>query len=151
MFGKPKKVFILLALLGSFVLLGDCARAAVQDSDADGLTDQAERDIYLTDPRNPDTDNDDIGDGEEIIGGTNPKQQDISSLEMIRQATEGANRNWYNRFFFDAEPGTLWFYSFSSVLVLVLTSFQIRAALRKRDNASAVPVQNISPEKDVRT
>jgi methionine sulfoxide reductase heme-binding subunit len=42
------------------------------DSDLDGLTDEGERQIFLTDPQNPDTDADGISDGAETLGQTNP-------------------------------------------------------------------------------
>jgi len=48
------------------------AHAAVKDTDADGLTDQAEIQIYHTDPNNPDTDGDGVSDGQEVQNGTNP-------------------------------------------------------------------------------
>lgn len=147
MFGRPEKLLFLLALIGSLTLSMGVAHAAVQDSDTDGLTDQAERDIYLTDPRNPDTDNDGIGDGEEVLNGTHPKQEDVSSAEMVRQATEGTDRQWYNRLFFDAKPTTLWIYSLSSLLVLVFTGSQIRSALKKKDSTDAIPVKNTATER----
>ena len=42
------------------------------DSDADGLYDDDERDIYNTDPLKFDTDNDGVGDGEEVYNNTDP-------------------------------------------------------------------------------
>ena len=46
------------------------------DSDGDGLTDDEERALG-TDPHNPDTDGDGIGDGDEVhIYGTNPLKSD---------------------------------------------------------------------------
>ena len=42
------------------------------DSDADNLSDGDEVIIWKTDPRNPDTDGDSYGDGEEVKGGYNP-------------------------------------------------------------------------------
>ena len=42
------------------------------DSDYDGLTDQEEKDIYYTDPRSKDTDEDSYYDGEEVKYGFNP-------------------------------------------------------------------------------
>jgi methionine sulfoxide reductase heme-binding subunit len=76
MFGTLKKILIIFALIGGFALHGEPVRATVQDSDADGLTDQAEKDIYLTDPFNPDTDSDGTGDGEEVLASTNPLFQE---------------------------------------------------------------------------
>ncbi|MBU0732002.1 thrombospondin type 3 repeat-containing protein [Patescibacteria group bacterium] len=42
------------------------------DSDNDGLTDREEIRVYLTDPLNPDSDEDNYSDGEEVINGFNP-------------------------------------------------------------------------------
>jgi len=47
----------------------DYGSDVVIDSDLDGLTDLGEKNIYKTDPQNPDTDSDGILDGAEIIGG----------------------------------------------------------------------------------
>lgn len=44
-----------------------------KDSDHDFLTDYQESEIFGTDPNNPDTDNDGIPDGIEVMIGTNPK------------------------------------------------------------------------------
>lgn len=44
----------------------------ILDSDMDGLTDEAERTVYGTDPYNPDTDGDGILDGTEVMNGTDP-------------------------------------------------------------------------------
>lgn len=48
----------------------DYGSDVIIDSDLDGLTDLGEKNIYKTDPQNPDTDSDGILDGAEIIGGT---------------------------------------------------------------------------------
>lgn len=50
----------------------DESEKSVQDSDADGLADRDEEEIYGTDPSNPDTDSDSYSDGTEIQGGYNP-------------------------------------------------------------------------------
>ena len=42
------------------------------DSDLDGLTDQAEVQVYKTDPNNADTDGDGYYDGTEVLAGSNP-------------------------------------------------------------------------------
>lgn len=47
------------------------------DSDGDGLSDDDERNIYGTDPHNPDTDGDGLSDGDEVrIYHTNPLRKD---------------------------------------------------------------------------
>lgn len=70
MFGKHRNTII--ALIALFFVLALPAQGALQDSDADGLTNQAEMEIYLTDPTNPDTDGDSVSDGDEILSDTNP-------------------------------------------------------------------------------
>ena len=42
------------------------------DTDGDGLLDKQEVEIYETDPNNPDTDGDGFLDGEEVKGGYDP-------------------------------------------------------------------------------
>ncbi len=46
--------------------------AAEMDSDGDGLSDDAERFLYLTDPARPDTDGDGVPDGDEAASCRNP-------------------------------------------------------------------------------
>lgn len=48
------------------------AQPSRADSDGDGLYDDDETDVYGTDPDNPDTDWDGVGDGEEVYLGTDP-------------------------------------------------------------------------------
>jgi methionine sulfoxide reductase heme-binding subunit len=82
-----KKFFIILIIL--FLLPFSFTRAddskvdyknqTVIDSDLDGLTDEGEKQIFKTDPNNPDTDGDGFFDGAEIIGKTNP----LNNLEPI--------------------------------------------------------------------
>lgn len=43
-----------------------------KDSDCDGLSDYEEKNIYCTDPNNPDTDGDGVKDGNEVKQGRNP-------------------------------------------------------------------------------
>jgi methionine sulfoxide reductase heme-binding subunit len=46
------------------------------DSDLDGLTDEGEKQIYHTDPNNPDTDGDGYLDGAEVLSGTDTLNAD---------------------------------------------------------------------------
>ncbi len=78
----------------------DYGKDVAIDSDLDGLTDLGEKEIYKTDPQNPDTDGDGILDGAEVISGTNPLDsaspsavRTISTQEtMTERATPWA---WY--------------------------------------------------------
>ena len=82
-----KKIILALAILGIFTFGHVKAQvgAVIQntpkvnyngqppvDSDLDGLTDQAEIQIYHTDPKNPDTDGDGYYDGAEVLAGSDP-------------------------------------------------------------------------------
>lgn len=51
--------------------------AAIVDSDLDGLTDEGEKQIYQTDPQNPDTDGDGVLDGAEVLGGSDPLDSSV--------------------------------------------------------------------------
>lgn len=58
--------------------------AQVKDTDVDGVTDQAEVGTYRTDPSDFDTDDDGVGDGEEITAGTDPIDAADSRLSAFR-------------------------------------------------------------------
>lgn len=62
---------VALFLFGIFVVASQ-ASAAVKDSDVDGLSDEGETSMYLTDPSVYDTDGDGVGDGEEVMAETDP-------------------------------------------------------------------------------
>jgi predicted ferric reductase len=88
MSGILKRSFVLFVIIFSVTLLSfpqQNVQAALQDSDADGLTDQAERDIYLTNSLQADTDGDNRGDAEEILSGTNPLQAEPPSLALANE------------------------------------------------------------------
>lgn len=66
--------FVTFGIGFSYYIFGD------QDADKDGLRDGAERDIYKTDPTNPDTDGDGLKDGEEVnTHKTDPLKSDSDS------------------------------------------------------------------------
>ncbi|MEI6650268.1 MAG: ferric reductase-like transmembrane domain-containing protein [Candidatus Moraniibacteriota bacterium] len=71
--GRFRKILFAVSCIFAMPFLTSfVAYAAVQDTDADGLTDTGELTIYHTDPKNPDTDGDGISDGQEVLNGTNP-------------------------------------------------------------------------------
>jgi hypothetical protein len=55
------------------------------DSDLDGLTDQAEIQVYKTDPNNPDTDGDGYFDGAEVLAGSNPLDKNSTPISISGQ------------------------------------------------------------------
>lgn len=55
--------------------------AAAADTDKDGLSDQLERDVYKTDPVNPDTDGDGYSDGDEVAHDYDPGKPAEDKLE----------------------------------------------------------------------
>lgn len=52
------------------------ARTGVGDSDGDGISDCRETRVLSTDPRNPDTDDDGLDDGDDFGKACNPKDED---------------------------------------------------------------------------
>ncbi len=79
MSGKISKIFLTAFFLGTVFTLP--VAGAVKDSDADGLTDQAELEIYLTNPSEADTDIDGIDDSTEILNETNPLKAESASTD----------------------------------------------------------------------
>ncbi len=67
--------------------------AAEIDSDGDGLSDDAERYLYLTDPANPDSDGDGVPDGEEAASCRNPASAaaDPFFVPVLELEVAGAN------------------------------------------------------------
>jgi methionine sulfoxide reductase heme-binding subunit len=101
-----------------FVLATGTARAAIQDTDADGLTDSAEQNVYGTSPHLPDTDGDLSDDGKEILAGTNPLDPASSPLEVWNQKGSDLIPNpkslpWY----IGRSSGILAFLLFSAVVI----------------------------------
>lgn len=80
------------------------------DSDLDGLTDQAEVQIYKTDPNNPDTDGDGYYDGTEVLAGSNPLDSSSTpvSVKNQSQATSAPTQT---------ETPWAWYFSRASGLV----------------------------------
>ncbi|KKQ51769.1 MAG: Ferric reductase domain protein transmembrane component domain protein [Parcubacteria group bacterium GW2011_GWD2_38_11] len=104
-----KKYVLVLAL--SLMFFGALAKAQQQpiidyqgqpvvDSDLDGLTDQAEIQVYKTDPNNSDTDGDGYYDGPEALAGSNPLvESSIPGMPSIVQEGNLSNNEtpwpWY--------------------------------------------------------
>ena len=77
-----KKFYFLIGLLICYLIPG-CTRpietAKAADIDSDGLTNDEEQ-KYGTDPKNPDTDNDGLKDGDEVLKyGSSPVDIDIDT------------------------------------------------------------------------
>ena len=64
--------------------------SAPKDSDFDGLTDQGEVQIFMTDPARQDTDSDGYGDGEEVILSSDPLDSHDPAHFLIARTSEGA-------------------------------------------------------------
>ncbi|MFZ2975436.1 MAG: hypothetical protein WA055_02265 [Candidatus Moraniibacteriota bacterium] len=64
----------------------DYGSEIVIDSDLDGLTDEGEKQIYNTNEKNPDTDQDGIIDGAEVISGTDPLDRTSPSIVEVYNA-----------------------------------------------------------------
>lgn len=93
-------LFLLLLLGSSFFLSVSSSQAALQDSDFDNLTDESEKNIYGTDPNVFDTDGDGVGDGEEVVSGTNPLDPQSSHIVELARPDPGifgkqSQRVWY--------------------------------------------------------
>lgn len=104
---KMKRIFTFFMLIASLFSVSSISFAqemrAVEypagyaaDVDLDGLTDEGEKQLFLTDPNNPDTDWDGYFDGLEILNGTNPL--DVNSYLNPREVTGVSMENswaWY--------------------------------------------------------
>lgn len=72
MFGKLRILCLSFSIILGIIAIPETTNATVKDSDADGLTNQGEIDIYHTDPENPDSDSDGFSDSDEVLAGSNP-------------------------------------------------------------------------------
>lgn len=120
----PQSAFLAGAIFfASLFFIPDVTMAAVKDTDADGLTDQAEQNVYRTDPMIADTDGDTVSDGEEVLGGTDPL--DIADSRTFSVAIpedpgifgEREKSAWY----FARATGTLSFVLLTLVMVFGMT------------------------------
>lgn len=93
-------LWITVLVPGAFFSCSASAEAAIKDSDFDQLTDESEAGAYKTDPNVFDTDGDGIGDGEEIVSGTNPLDPRSSRIIDLTREDSGILGNqeqwpWY--------------------------------------------------------
>ncbi len=79
----------LLVAMFLFVAGTGSVWAVAKDSDSDGLTDEGEGTVYQTDPYRYDTDDDGIGDGEEVLDGTNPLNIEDSRIPTLQELDPG--------------------------------------------------------------
>lgn len=63
------------------------------DTDADGLNDYQEKEVYYTSVNNPDSDNDTYKDGEEVQNGYSPLQPKLK-LDKVDTDNDGLNDEW---------------------------------------------------------
>jgi hypothetical protein len=71
-------------------------RYVVRDSDADGLSDEAEVLTHHTDPDNADTDGDGHFDGQEVLEGTDPFQADLGFQLFCRLVSTNLQFSWFS-------------------------------------------------------
>jgi hypothetical protein len=66
------------------------------DTDNDGLTDYEEKEVYHTDWLNPDTDQDGVNDGPEVVNGFSPLQPKLKNI-LVDTDQDGLNDEWEAR------------------------------------------------------
>ena len=82
----PKKIFATIFIFFIFV---NFARAGeIYDSDGDGIFDRAEREIFFTDPQNPDSDGDGFRDFDEIQNGYDPLNLPPKKMDKTDRAAK---------------------------------------------------------------
>ncbi|MFZ2299721.1 MAG: hypothetical protein WAW00_01130 [Candidatus Moraniibacteriota bacterium] len=95
------KMFLFSGMLFlAFGFAAHTAGAAIKDSDADGLADEAEANMYHTDTQAFDTDEDSRGDGDEVLDGTDPLDPESSRIAQLSSSDPGIVGNpaqfaWY--------------------------------------------------------
>jgi parallel beta-helix repeat protein len=94
------------------------------DSDSDGLTDYDEENIYRTIPSNPDTDNDGINDGDEILQGTDP---------LVPKKVETPQKPFLEEFW--------WIFLLVVVIVVLSMLFLILKSRRKEESQEEEDVE----------
>jgi methionine sulfoxide reductase heme-binding subunit len=112
---KTKLIIFLAILIVSFFVFNfskaqektvDYGSDIIIDSDLDGLTDEGEKQIYGTDPKNIYTDQDGIMDGAEILNKTDP----LNNLSPSIQKT-------YKQNLIEIETPWAWYFTRASALI----------------------------------
>ncbi len=93
-------VLVMVLIWSGMFVWSQPSLAALTDSDMDSLTDESETTTYRTHPDVFDTDGDGVGDGEEVVNGTNPLDPQSSRLIELSQSDIGILGNkaqwaWY--------------------------------------------------------
>lgn len=83
-------IFIIYILFVPQITLGQ----EIVDTDADGLSDSDELNIYFTDPKNSDTDGDGYNDGLEIATDYSPRHGDKQKLIQVDSDKDYLNDKW---------------------------------------------------------
>ncbi|MBP9751873.1 MAG: ferric reductase-like transmembrane domain-containing protein [Candidatus Moranbacteria bacterium] len=138
---SQKMIFISAALL---LAAAGSAVAQVKDTDVDGLTDQAETDAYHTDPAVADTDGDGIGDGEEVVDGTDPLDAASSRLVSYRVAPDPGILGEREKFawYFGRATGIAAFVLLTLVMVSGMT-VSSRAFIRRLNLGNALEYHRV--------
>ncbi len=97
---RIRMVLAMVFICGGMFVWSQPSLAAITDSDMDSLTDESETATYSTDPAVFDTDGDGVGDGEEVVNGTNPLDPKSSRLLDLSRSDVGILGNkaqwaWY--------------------------------------------------------
>jgi hypothetical protein len=139
MFGNRKKYFIyalsMLLVVGFYGMSVTVSYAALKDSDADGIIDDAEMNTYRTDPQKNDTDGDGFDDGYEVVNQTNPL--DAQSTSFITQKSSSFVMRIIRSI------SSMWLLGiFGGMMVTVLIS----SALLARSHTKTAQVPIVTPE-----
>lgn len=89
--------FLTMSFFGRGVFAADIEKVEykegiVLDSDLDGLTDEGESKLYLTDPQKMDTDSDGYGDGVEVFSETNPIDSSVYPGAQVQNSSLQQNQ-----------------------------------------------------------
>jgi len=87
--GQHKIVTFFFGVFLVFSFQHAISLGALKDTDIDGLTDEAEVQLYQTNPLLSDTDRDGTSDGQEVLDGTDPLDKGSSSLQALSKEDPG--------------------------------------------------------------